>query len=155
MHPDLSNLLYTRYPDIFADKDAPPTDSLMGFGFCCGDGWFFIIDNLCRCIQNHVEWKRRTNPDFSVKAVQVKEKFGTLRFYIDGGDEEVYGMIKMAECMSRNVCEVTGDIGSTKTSGWWSTRSPECQEKPTEAQKTRVLNFVNKIESEKAEDNDF
>lgn len=155
MHSDLSNLLYTRYPDIFADKDAPPTDSLMGFGFCCGDGWFFIIDNLCRCIQNHVEWKRRTNPDFSVKAVQVKEKFGTLRFYIDGGDEEVYGMIKMAECMSRNVCEITGDIGSIKGGKWWSTRSPECQEKPTEAQKTRVLNFVNKIESEKAEDNDF
>lgn len=155
MHPDLSNLLYTRYPDIFADKDAPPTDSLMGFGFCCGDGWFFIIDNLCRCIQNHVEWKRRTNPEFSVKAVQVKEKFGTLRFYIEGGDEEVRGMITAAECMSRNVCEITGDIGSSTTPPMWAIRSPECQEKPTEAQKTRVLNFVNKIESEDPNYYDF
>ena len=148
MHPDLEKLLYNRYPEIFADKDAPLTDSLMGFGCSHGDGWYFIIDNLCRCIQNHVEWKRKTNPDFYVKAVQVKEKFGTLRFYIDGGDEEVYGMIKMAECMSRNVCEITGDIGSIKGGKWWSTRSPECQEKPTEAQMNRVLNFVNKIESE-------
>jgi len=148
MHPDLEKLLYNRYPEIFADKDAPLTDSLMGFGFTHGDGWYFIIDNLCRCIQNHVEWKRRTNPDFYVKAVQVKEKFGTLRFYIDGGDEEVFGMIKMAECMSRNVCEITGDIGSSTIPPMWATRSPECQEKPTEDQMNRVLNFVNKIESE-------
>jgi len=155
MHPDLSNLLYTRYPDIFADKDAPPTDSLMGFGFCCGDGWFFILDNLCRCIQNHVEWRRKTDLDFSVRAVQVKEKFGTLRFYITGGDAEVWGMIKAAEAMSRNVCEITGDIGRIKGGGWWATRSPECEETPTEAQKARVLNFVTAIESEGAEDNDI
>jgi hypothetical protein len=148
MHSDLEKLLYTRYPEIFADKDAPLTDSLMGFGCSHGDGWYFIIDNLCRCIQNHVEWKRKTNPDFYVKAVQVKEKFGTLRFYIEGGDEEVYGMIKMAEAMSRNTCEITGDIGSGTTPPMWATRSPECQENPTEAQMNRVLNFVNKIESE-------
>jgi len=148
MHPDLAKLLYTRYPEIFADRDAPLTDSLMGFGFCCGDGWFFILDNLCRCIRNHVEWRRRTDPDFSVRAVQVKEKFGTLRFYITGGDDEIRGMIRMAECMSRNTCEITGDIGSSTIPPMWATRSPECQEKPTEAQKTRVLNFVNKIESE-------
>jgi hypothetical protein len=117
MHPDLAKLLYTRYPEIFADRDAPLTDSLMGFGFCCGDGWFFILDNLCRCIQN-----------------------------------QVYGMIKMAECMSRNVCEITGDIGSSTIPPMWATRSPECQEKPTEDQKARVLNFVNQIESVKNND---
>ena len=155
MHPDLAKLLYTRYPEIFADRDAPLTDSLMGFGCAHGDGWFFILDNLCRCIRSHVEWRRKTDPDFYVKAVQVKEKFGTLRFYIDGGDAEVRGMIAAAECMSRNVCEITGDIGRIKGGGWWATRSPECQETPTEAQKTRVLNFVTAIESEKAEDNDF
>jgi hypothetical protein len=98
-----------------------------------------------------VEWKRKTNPDFYVKAVQVKEKFGTLRFYIEGGDEEVFGMIKMAEAMSRNVCEITGDIGINNV--WiWATRSPECGGKPTEDQMNRVLNFVNQIESVKNND---
>jgi hypothetical protein len=148
MHPDLAKLLYTRYPEIFADRDAPLTDSLMGFGFCCGDGWFFILDNLCRCIQNHVEWRRKTDPEFHVRAVQVKEKFGTLRFYITGGDDEIRGMIRMAEAMSRNTCEITGDIGSSTVPPMWATRSPECQETPTEAQKARVLNFVTAIESE-------
>lgn len=32
----------------------------------------------------------------SVKIVQVKSKFGTLRFYIDGGDEYVRGAIAVA-----------------------------------------------------------
>ena len=33
-------------------------------------------------------------------ATQVKEKFGTLRFYYDGGDDEISGMVRMAEAMS-------------------------------------------------------
>jgi len=32
-----------------------------------------------------------------VKIAQVKTKFGGLRFYIDGGDEQIYGMIQFAE----------------------------------------------------------
>jgi hypothetical protein len=32
-----------------------------------------------------------------VKIAQVKTKFGGLRFYIDGGDDQIYGMIKFAE----------------------------------------------------------
>ena len=32
-----------------------------------------------------------------VKIAQIKTKFGGLRFYIDGGDDQVYGMIHFAE----------------------------------------------------------
>jgi hypothetical protein len=32
-----------------------------------------------------------------VKIAQVKSKFGSLRFYIDGGDDAVHGMIRFAE----------------------------------------------------------
>lgn len=32
-----------------------------------------------------------------VKIAQIKTKFGGLRFYIDGGDEQIYGMIQFAE----------------------------------------------------------
>jgi hypothetical protein len=149
MHPDLEKLLYNRYPEIFADRDAPLTDSLMGFGFTHGDGWYFIIDNLCRCIQNHVEWRRRTDPEFHVRAVQVKEKFGTLRFYITGGDDEIRGMIRMAEAMSRNTCEITGDIGCNRM---WATRAPGCEGTPTEAQMHRVVNYVQQLEGEREYD---
>lgn len=53
-----------------------------------------------------------------VVASQVKEKFGTLRFYYDGGDERIRGMEIMAESMSSRVCEVCGKPGESNDSGW-------------------------------------
>jgi hypothetical protein len=49
---------------------------------------------------------------------QVKEKFGTLRFYYSGGDEYISGMVTMAEAMSGITCETCGKPG-TSTGGSW------------------------------------
>lgn len=53
-----------------------------------------------------------------VVAVQVKEKYGTLRFYYNGGDEYIHGAVSMAESMSAVTCEVCGDPGSSNEIGW-------------------------------------
>jgi hypothetical protein len=57
-----------------------------------------------------------------VVAVQVKEKFGGLRFYYDGGDSYVEGLVAMAESMSYRTCDVCGNPGKTNNSGWISVR---------------------------------
>lgn len=57
-------------------------------------------------------------PCSQVVADQVKEKFGTLRFYVTGGDEYVRGLISMAESMSAVTCEECGDVGTRRGSGW-------------------------------------
>lgn len=49
---------------------------------------------------------------------QVKEKFGTLRFYYTGGDEYISGLVSMAESMSGVTCEECGSLGETKGQGW-------------------------------------
>ena len=49
---------------------------------------------------------------------QVKEKFGTLRFYYTGGDEYISGMVTMAEAMSGVTCEDCGDPGERRGGGW-------------------------------------
>lgn len=49
---------------------------------------------------------------------QVKEKFGTLRFYYDGGDDEISGMVRMAESMSGFMCEECGAPGELRHGGW-------------------------------------
>jgi hypothetical protein len=49
---------------------------------------------------------------------QVKEKFGTLRFYYTGGDDEISGMVRMAESMSGVTCEECGNPGERRGSGW-------------------------------------
>lgn len=57
-----------------------------------------------------------------VTAAQVKEKFGTLRFYFDGGDEKIYTMVDLAESFSARTCEVCGSPGKLREGGWVTTR---------------------------------
>lgn len=54
-------------------------------------------------------------------AVQVKEKFGTLRFYYTGGDDVTDGIVRMAEAMSAVTCEVCGNPGTSNGEGWLRT----------------------------------
>lgn len=52
---------------------------------------------------------------------QVKEKFGTLRFYYTGGDDIIDGMVRMAESMSGVTCEECGAPGEQTSGGWIKT----------------------------------
>ena len=103
MNVDLQTSLFEKYPKIFRQKDLSPQETCMCWGIACGDGWHDLIDGLCHCIQHYIDWKGVPQ----VEAVQVKSKFGGLRFYIDGGDEYVSGMIRLAEHMSYTIKENT------------------------------------------------
>ena len=59
---------------------------------------------------------------------QVKEKFGTLRFYYQGGDNEISGMVRMAESMSGVTCEGCGNPGERRGGGWVHTYCTPCEE---------------------------
>ena len=59
---------------------------------------------------------------------QVKEKFGTLRFYYTGGDEYIHGMVTLAEAMSGVTCEGCGNIGERRGGGWVHTYCEPCEE---------------------------
>jgi len=54
-------------------------------------------------------------------AVQVKEKFGGLRFYVQAATDKHYNFISFAESMSYRTCEVCGAAGKRYTSGWHTT----------------------------------
>jgi hypothetical protein len=49
---------------------------------------------------------------------QVKEKFGTLRFYYTGGDDYISGLVSLAESVSGITCEECGDAGEGRNGGW-------------------------------------
>jgi hypothetical protein len=56
-----------------------------------------------------------------VVATQIKEKFGTLRFYYSGGDDYIRGLVSMADSMTSRICEDCGSPGfarSTKKQRW-------------------------------------
>lgn len=123
--------IIAKYPKIFQDYVGNP-------GQCnwdVPDGWLPIIDTMCGAMQNYIDNVRRYSNGFSgpqsppqVTCTQMKEKFGGLRFYTNGGDDEIEGMIKMAEYMCDNTCEVCGtheNLGYT--TGWISVRCETCK----------------------------
>ena len=140
MKSELEQQLMERYPKIFS-KIAYPG---------CNDGWFNLIDVLCSSIQTHIDAreasikrtiqyneKNQLNSDYiardipdpisHVVADQIKEKFGGLRFYYSGGDEEVDGMVTLACNLSERTCERCGKPGTLKTDrSWIRTLCDEC-----------------------------
>ncbi|MCX7593177.1 MAG: hypothetical protein N2235_05355 [Fischerella sp.] len=51
-------------------------------------------------------------------AVQVKEKYGTLRFYVDRSDHAADDLIHFAELMSEVTCEECGNPGRLREGSW-------------------------------------
>ena len=118
MTPEKTQILLKKFPTLYRGYTEPLTQSLMGFYFECDDGWFQLIYNLSEKLEGHV------------KAVQVKEKFGGLRFYVDGYSEEIGNLIADAERLSCKTCEVCGQPGSSKGGGWIKTLCQPCLESP-------------------------
>jgi len=129
MKRELQDELFRKYPKIFRQKDLPMTQTCMCWGIDCGDGWYWLIDRLCAAIQNHID--HGEGKIEQVEAAQVKEKFGTLRFYVDGGDELVSSIISYSEYLSGSICEVCGatDGASTNRQGWMKTLCTGCRAK--------------------------
>lgn len=122
MKTELDALLCERYPLIFADRNRSIQESCMGRGIACGDGWFDLIDTLCDCLQKSTD----SNGAPQVVAVQVKEKFGVLRFYVRPvASEYQRGIISMAEAMSAHLCEQCGKPGQVLIGGAHMSRCPE------------------------------
>jgi hypothetical protein len=90
--------------------------------FAVGKGWWPILDALCGQIQHHVNWKNKFGPVVpQVTVAQIKEKFGGLRFYYDGGDDYVSGLVSMAEAWATSSCETCGAPGKKREGGWIKT----------------------------------
>lgn len=123
MRDELDNALCEKYPKIFVKRNSPMTETCMCWGFCCGDGWYDILDSLCSQIQNHIDWQNKNHEKHpvveQVVAEQVKEKFGGLRFYYQGGDDKISGMVRMAESWASHTCETCGDKGQHRVIHGW------------------------------------
>ena len=69
---------------------------------------------------------------------QVKEKFGTLRFYYSGGDDYIDGMVSLAESLTGVTCESCGNVGERRGGGWVHTYCTPCEE-AREAKRTKEM----------------
>jgi len=99
-----------RFPNMFSQPHG---------GFAVGPGWWPIIESLCGNIQHYLNYKNKESEVVAqVVVTQIKEKFGGLRFYYSGGDDEISGMVRMAEAFADSLCEDCGGIGKRRGGGW-------------------------------------
>ena len=113
-HPDTLDKLIEQYPIVFKHLDKTGYHNLPS-------GWYKIVDRLCSELSVILEEALEANPEnpdeplFSV--LQVKEKFGGLRFYymMNTKNDELYRRIQTAvdtaEDTSYSTCQITGNIG--------------------------------------------
>jgi len=109
------------YPKMFSEPYG---------GFAVSQGWWPIIESLCANIQAHIDWSHKnrewqennnkplTDVVPQVVVAQIKEKFGGLRFYYEGGDDQISGMVRMAEAWAGTACEDCGAVGKRRSGGW-------------------------------------
>ena len=137
MNKQLTEALFKDFPKLFRDKDKSPRETLICFGFECGDGWEPLIRECAaklEAINNTIE-----NPENYIAAVQVKEKFGGLRFYLNFHTTETDEAIRVAEEKADVTCETCGQPGTAEGSkGWICTLCAPCREKYNKAREERL-----------------
>jgi hypothetical protein len=94
-------------------------------GFEHGDGWFDLLWRLCEDLEPLVaEFEVAGGPKFEV--LQVKEKFGGLRFYVNcRRNEAIRQRIGIAADESFRTCEVCGQPGKLREDRWIKTLCDE------------------------------
>lgn len=111
MRQELDDLLCALAPKLYAQRNMPMSQTCMCWGFP-GDGWFGLLLEASLALEAL---------NLRIEAVQVKEKFGTLRFYIGGpdfNDERVQAIVRRAERRSAVECEECGAAGKGRGGGW-------------------------------------
>lgn len=105
------------FPSQFIDRNKPMTETCMYWGFCIGPGWRYILYQVC----NQLDLIEKTF-GIGIKWSQIKEKFGTARFYYNFVTKEnfessaqnniviaiIEDLISKAENETFHTCEITG-----------------------------------------------
>jgi hypothetical protein len=140
------------FPRLYRGATLSVQESCMAWGFSCADGWFDLTYKLSEAIEAKAR-ELGIDPlsEAWPRARQVKEKFGTLRFYVSAGEndepdmaaEQVGGMISFrpvagidaiqdlvrnAEKASARICEICGKAGVLHRDGYWRVRCDYCEE---------------------------
>jgi hypothetical protein len=119
MRDELRQRLVDRWPTWFNVGD-DLRDTLMQFGFQNGDGWFDLLWCLCERLELVVAAaEKETGRPFEV--LQVKEKFGGLRFYVNYTNDAISALVEAAAVESIQICEVCGQPGKRQSCDWIQT----------------------------------
>lgn len=130
MKKELQDKLFNDFPTLYRDRVLSDTVSRMCEGFCCGNGWYDIIYDISKEIHEFC-LKHQLIGDSYVRAFQVKQKLGGLRFYIGRPQPpnvlgiELNDIITRGEERAAVTCEVCGAPGQLcEIRNWYNTLCP-------------------------------
>ena len=86
-----------------------------GWKDCVGEGWHPLLYTFARNVDYLVTIGEMPEVHFT----QLKQKFGTLRLYYAGGNDETSRMSAIAEDLSAHMCEVCGRKPSQQSNSGW------------------------------------
>ena len=87
---------------------------IRGFLLECLSGWYPLINDLANSLDEI---------DLNWEPLQIKEKFGTLRFYWDNefsaeDAKKANVLVAAAEKRSSEICEICGEPGKIRGHSW-------------------------------------
>ena len=107
MNEDQEFIEYEKFAERM-EKSYPKMFTMQYGGFAVGKGWYPILEQLCKNIQQHIEFANK-HEDVCPQVVveQIKEKFGSLRFYFecseDHAREHIQEIVSKYEAMSSTI----------------------------------------------------
>jgi hypothetical protein len=129
---EFDDYMVKSYPDLFRQRHLPATETCMCWGFEVGKGWRPTLNSMCEKITAII----RAYPSIHVEFTQIKEKYGSGRFYYNSWHDEsaeesrielilsaigaIDDIIERAERAVDSICAITGEQYYTKiTYGGW------------------------------------
>ena len=113
----------------FIKPDPNLQNNLMAFGFECEKGWYPLIEEAFDKIENAINKmpmvdKLHFKENFEI--LQVKEKLGGLRIYVNMYTDEIREIISEAQQKALKTCEICGKPGKMRDiHSWYSTNCDE------------------------------
>lgn len=109
--------LIKKYPRLFPN-------GVCVCGITIGPGWMSIVDQLCEDIM-------KICGDDAPQVLQIKEKFGGLRFYVGPCDDDVDKLIDASEIRCSETCEECGARGKSRSVNryWVRTLCEDCEKR--------------------------
>lgn len=110
MRDELFEQLKKEFPKLYRDLSEIE----------CRDGWYNVIRDLSVKLEKLIEGMENpsTSAEYLPAAIQVKQKFGGLRFYMTTETDDMFDAIRLAEHFSYHTCEECGAPGQPTEDSW-------------------------------------